>query len=96
MKNFGKIAGINIALLLAYSVVIRIIANSESKSSNDRSLSIVVFSAFVVGFHVAACLLIMIIAFATGRRESGQAWLATTGVVLLVGFSVCLGNAALH
>ena len=95
MKEFGKIVGINMAVLVAYSLLIRIIAYSDRGNSNDRVTSILLYSVFAVGVHVAACLLVMIISFATGKNDNGRAWLATTGAVLLVGFSVCLGNAAL-
>lgn len=93
MKSFGKVAGINLAVVLAYSAVIRLL--STGGSGNDRSMGIVIYSAFAVGFHVAVCLLVMIIMFSSGKRESGRVWLGTAGAVLLIGFSVCLGNGAL-
>jgi hypothetical protein len=93
MKNFGIVAGSNLGILLLYSLVIRIIFMSDN--SRDRPMDILYTSAFAVGIHVIVCFLISVIAYVSGKSEWGKAWLATTGVVLLIGFSVCLGNAAL-
>jgi hypothetical protein len=93
MKNFGKVAGINLGILLLYSLVIRLI--TMRGSSDQRPLGIMIFSAVVVGLHVLVCLLTSLSAFGSRNNEIGRVWLGTTGVVLLVGFSVCLGNASL-
>jgi hypothetical protein len=93
MKNFGKIVGINLIGLLVYSLVIRIVAVHDS--SHDRSLDILLGSAVAVGIHVIVCLLVSVGTFASRDNVNGRNWLGTAGVVLLVGFSVCLGNAGL-
>jgi uncharacterized membrane protein YwzB len=93
MKNLGKIAGINLIGVLVYSSVIRIVFWSDS--SQDRSMDILISSAVAVGIHVIICFLVSVIGFVTSNNETGRNWLATTGIMLLVGFSVCLGNAAL-
>jgi hypothetical protein len=98
MKSFGKVAGINLAVVLAYSALVRLAAGASGGgggSSNERGLSIMIFSAFAVGAHLLVCLGVMIGFFVSGNREKGRVWLATAGVVLVVGFSVCLGNGAL-
>jgi hypothetical protein len=92
MNNFGKIVGINLGILLLYSLVIRIIAMIWS--SDQRALGIMTFSAIGVGLQVVVCLLISL-AFFGSRNDMARNWLATAGMVLLVGFSVCLGNASL-
>jgi hypothetical protein len=91
MKLFAKIAGINLIILLVYSLLIRL-ANSGG-SYNNRSMSIAVLSAFAVAAHVGVCLIAMIVAFASNKHPAGRAWLGTAGAVLVIGFSVCLGNA---
>lgn len=93
MKNFGKIVGINVGILLLYSLVIRLLSGGGSHS--DGSMGILIMSAYVVGAHVVVCGLVSLFLFGGSDREKARAWLATTGIVLLVGFSVCLGNAAL-
>jgi hypothetical protein len=93
MKNFGKIVGINLIGLLVYSLVIRLAATHES--SQGRSDDILLGSAVAVGIHVIICFLISVGLFLSRDNVNGRNWLATTGIVLLIGFSVCLGNAAL-
>jgi predicted transporter len=93
MKKFGKIVGINLIGLIVYSLVIRIAARYES--SQGRSDEILLDSAIAVGIHVIICLLVSLGTFASRDNENGRNWLGTAGVVLVVGFSVCLGNAAL-
>jgi hypothetical protein len=93
MKHFGRIVGINLIGLLVYSLVIRITAMHEN--SHARSNDILLASAVAVGVHVIVCLIISLGTFASRDNANGRNWLATAGIVLLVGFSVCLGNTAL-
>jgi hypothetical protein len=91
MKNFGKIVGINLLVLLAYSLLIRL----GVWATDAGQMGILGFSAVAVGCHVIVCGGATIGSFASGEHDKGRAWLATTGIVLVVGFSVCLGNGAL-
>ena len=91
MKSLKKIAGINLLILLIYSVVIRFAVGR----SGDGSLGIMIFSAIAVGLHVVFCLLIAVAMYVEKSRGLGKAWLLSSGLVLLIGFSVCLGNTAL-
>lgn len=88
MKAFKKIAGINLLALLAYSLLIRI--------ANWRSMDdILIESAVVIILHVMLCLICTAVEFSARRNENGRAWAWSSGIVLLVGFSTCLGNASL-
>lgn len=91
MKSIRKIAGINLVIIIIYSCLIRVI----SSRGDNMSMSIVVFSAMAVGFHVIFCLIVTGVAYAGRDSELGRAWLLSAGIVLLVGYSVCLGNAKL-
>ena len=93
MKNFGKIVGINLAAILVYSALIRLYYSSTE--SQDRVTGIMMFSAIAVCIHVGVCLLIMIGSFLSRDNAGGLNWLGAAGTVLLIGFSVCLGNGAL-
>lgn len=100
MNLLKKIAGWNLLAILVYSLVIRIISygmdrNSHGTDNNGPGMAIVIFSAIAVGLHVIVCLALTISAFASGRPANGRAWLLSSGLVLLVGFSACLGNASL-
>jgi hypothetical protein len=92
MKSLKKIAGINLAVLFAYSIVIRLV---NGGSGQDGAMGIVIMSAFAVGLQVVICLVVAAMHFGNKDRALGRAWLLGSGIVLLVGFSTCLGNASL-
>ena len=91
MNLLKKIAGFNLLAILVYSIIIRLL--NYGPKHNDASLGILILSAFAVGLHVLICALISFFEFSSKRREKGRAWILSAGIVLLVGFSVCLGNA---
>lgn len=88
MKNFARLAGINIGVVVIYSLLIRLLITD--RNSSNAGLDVELASATAVGIHVAICAVVTIVSFCI-NSASGQNWLATTGLVLLVGFSVCLG-----
>jgi mannose/fructose/N-acetylgalactosamine-specific phosphotransferase system component IID len=90
MKQFKRIAGINLLVLLGYSLFIRLI-----NSPGQHGLQIVIESAFVVGLHVLVALIFTAVEYSNRRTEHGRAWAWSAGIILLVGFSTCLGNGAL-
>jgi hypothetical protein len=92
MKPLKKIAGINLAVLFAYSVLIRVLSGGGGQGA---AMGILLFSAVVVGLHVLICLIVTAATYADKSKELGRAWLLSSGIVLLVGFSTCLGNASL-
>ena len=94
MKDIKKIAGINLAVLLAYSAIIRLI-NGGGGTHGDEGLGILIMSAFTIAAHVLVNLVMVIVCFANQKKELGWSWLLSAGLVLLVGFSTCWGNASL-
>ncbi|HXO74074.1 MAG TPA: hypothetical protein VN824_02565 [Puia sp.] len=95
MKSLGRIAVVNILVILAYSALIRLIAWGGSGRGSEAGLGIALMSAFAVGAHVLICLVVAGVYSSDKKRDLGKAWLLSAGVVLLVGFSTCLGNASL-
>jgi len=93
MKSLKRIAGINLLVILVYSVLIRIM--SMGGGHNEEGLAVMILSAFAVGIHVITCLIASGVSYSDKKKEVGKAWLLSAGIVLLVGFSTCLGNAAL-
>lgn len=89
MSDIKKIVGINLCIMLAYMVLINITSVGQ-----ERSLAVLVFSAFAVGVHVAISVLVAIIFFIQ-KNPQAQAFLLSAGLVLLIGFSACLGSTAL-
>jgi hypothetical protein len=89
MSNIKKIVGINLCIMLVYMVLINITSVGQ-----ERQLAVLVFSAFAVGVHVAISVLVAIIFFIQ-KNPQAQAFLLSAGLVLLIGFSACLGSTAL-
>ena len=92
MKSLKKIAGINLAVLFTYSVLVRM---ANIGAGREAAMGILIMSAFAVGIHVIICLIVTAIEYGNKAKELGRAWLLSSGIVLLVGFSTCLGNASL-
>lgn len=88
MSSTSKITGINLAILLFYSLFIRF--NSRG---SEGALSILIFSAFAIAAHVFILLIICAILYAGGQKDKGRAFLLSSGLVLLIGFSSCWANA---
>ena len=91
MSYIKKIAGINLGILLLYSLF----AGVGSKGQNHAQLGALMMMAFAVGLHVMVCLLAMVYMFVNKKRPEGRAWLLSAGLVLVIGFSACLGISSL-
>ena len=91
MNPLKKIAGINLLVMFGYSALIRLV----NGRGNEAALGIMILSAVAVGAHVLICLGASAFRYRDKNKPSGRAWLLSAGLVLLVGFSTCLGNASL-
>lgn len=83
MKKMNRIGGINLLVLVAYSVIALASVHHDSTSAMG-------LMAFAVGLHFIVCLLVAIGLWAKSREE-GRAWLLSAFLVLLIGFSACWG-----
>lgn len=91
MKPLTKIAGINLLILLTYSALIRLV----NGRGEGQAMGILMMSAFAVGLHVFICAVIGATFYGEKNKELRRAWFLSMGIVLLIGFSTCLGNASL-
>ncbi len=91
MNEIKKVVGINLAIILASSIIIRIIA--EISSGTEKGLGIAIISAGVVTVHVVINFLLWVAYMVTNPKLS-KAFLISSGIVLLVGFSSCWVNAS--
>lgn len=89
MKNTMLIAAINLVVLFAYSLLIHLNAGPD-----ELLVGVMIKLAYSIAIHVFLCL---VIAFKIppGRDELNKAWLLSAGIVLVVGFSTCMGSARL-
>lgn len=93
MKEVKKITSVNLIILLIYSIIIRLLL---STGHNDGKLvGVLALSAVLIILHVFINLVVMIVYYAKKNNSMGKAWLLSAGILLLVGFSACLGNAML-
>ena len=92
MKNFRKIIGINLLILLAYNVLF------FASSFSSGITAIYTFSIYIILSITAQVLTNFILAlyfFSVKKGDIGKSYLLSTAVVLIIGFSTCLGGVSL-
>ena len=95
MKNFGKIIGINLIILLVYSVLAYFINGTSGGSSGYDALGYgFILMVFLVP-HVLVNLIIAIVKFVRKEKELGSSYLLSMFIVAIVGFSSCAGGMEL-
>ena len=87
MGNLTKILGINLLILLIYTLVINFTA-----SGNQKHYDILFFLAFSIAAQVVINIILCIVYFTKKNNQLGKAFLLSAGVVLVVGFSACMGS----
>jgi hypothetical protein len=90
MSELKWVAGINLAILLIYSLLIRVVSGVS-----EGQLTILVASAFAIGVQVIFNIFVSIVFFIMRKNELGKSFLVGSALVLVLGFSVCMGNALL-
>ena len=89
MNETAKIVGINLGILLVYSILIHI---TGSPGDPQRNLGRMIWLGFFLGVHVFSILIVSLIYFENKDKIRGKAYLLATGVVLLIGLSTCFGG----
>lgn len=80
MSQIKKILGINLLVLLVYSISIQIFCTSYD---------LFILPAMMILFQVVLNLVLSVAQFGKGDRELGKAYLLSSGLVLGIGFSIC-------
>jgi hypothetical protein len=88
--SLKKVAGINLAILLIYTLI----ANATA-TGHERGLQVMVLLAMLIAVHTGIVFLISIIHFASKNKVAGRNFLLSALIVLVIGFSVCFGSASL-
>jgi hypothetical protein len=94
VKQLKKIVGINLVILLVYTILIQVWEIS-GEGIDHAGLATLIFMMIAIGAQVAINLIISVIYFLKNNSDLGKAFLLSTIVVLLVGFSSCWGSAML-
>lgn len=90
MNTTTKILGINLAVLLLYSLLSLAISSVESQAGMSFGLLLMM----AVPFHAVINLILAVIFFIRKNNAAGLACLISVGGIGLIGFSVCLGGVA--
>jgi hypothetical protein len=91
MNKLGKVAGINLLILFCYMIFIYI----SNKGTGEAELGILIFAAFCITIHVFLNFGLGIYFVFRHDKALGRAFFLSAGIVLVVGFSSCLGSVAL-
>lgn len=84
-----KVIGLNLIVLGLYHVLMNIITPRDGLHGN---LAIMIFLAVLIAAHVAISLITGFVLRFNEKKKLGNAFLLSAGVILLVGFSACLGT----
>ena len=86
MREFKIIGGINLLILIIYTVFLKISDNPHD------SLAIGIYSAMLIAIHVIVNIIASLVYFGNKNKALGKAYLLSAALILLVGFSTCLLN----
>jgi heme/copper-type cytochrome/quinol oxidase subunit 2 len=93
MNTLKRIAGINLALLLGYSILTRLIDNQQGQY---KGLGFMTFMMVFVALHVLVNLVICLYHFSRRNKDLGRSYLLSGLIVAIIGFSACLGLAGTY
>ena len=90
----GKVIGINLLILFVYTILINAVVVSGEHSHRSIRISLLLMDK--IGLHTIINFVLSIVFFIIKRNDLGKAFLLSTAVVLIVGFSSCYGNSILY
>jgi hypothetical protein len=83
MEKIGKIVGLHLLILLAYSLICRLLGKW------DGDLTMLLFMGMSVFTHTIYCLGIGIKKFKETKKQEGAIYILTCLLVLVIGFGTC-------
>ena len=93
MNALKKIGGINLLILLVYTLILGV-ATHES-SGQYKGLGTMMALALVISIHVCVTVIMSIYYFVRSNKANGKAYLLSGLLVLVVGFSACIGAGSI-
>ena len=88
MASFGKVAGINLGLMLLYSMLT---LGINPTSGHDAPLAVAATMAMFLVVHFFVLLVVSIALLIAGKKSLAKSGFLSLLVVLLVGFGTCIG-----
>lgn len=93
MNTLKKIGGINLVILLLYTVLARLVDNQPGQY---KGLGFMTFMMVFVALHVLVNLVICLFHFSRKNKDLGRSYLLSGLIVAIIGFSACLGLAGTY
>jgi len=90
MNSLKKIAGLNLLILLIYTLLVSVLS-----AGNQWQMSFMIFMAMLIAVHVGINFIASLIFFVQRNRNMGRNYLLSALLVLVIGFSTCFGIASL-
>ncbi len=84
MSQLKKILGINLSILLIYSICIHFYFTGY-----DHQIGVLIMSAVMIILQAVLNLIFSVVNFSSGEKDQGKALLLSSGLVLVIGFSIC-------
>ncbi len=90
MSEIKRIAGMNLLILILYMAIIHFTCKTDKEG-----MSVLIVSALAITLHIFILLINCILNFIHGHKANGRAYLLSVFLILVIGFSTCLGSASL-
>lgn len=94
MNALKKIAGINLAFLVAYTILSGVVGITEK--GQYKGIGALMLMAVLIGLHFGIAIVVSLYYFVRRNREQGRAYLLSALLVLVIGFSACIGLGSLY
>jgi cytochrome bd-type quinol oxidase subunit 2 len=94
MEQSKKIIWINLAILFLYTAIIHAVGKSQ-ENMHEQQLYILIMGIYPLITHLAISIFLALVFFFKKDQEKGQAFVLSTLIILLVGFSACWGSTFL-
>jgi hypothetical protein len=94
MNSIKKVAGINLLILIVYTLLINLVSNTSS--GGEAGLGVAILMMVAVALHVGVLMLAMLIFFISKKNVEGRTFLLSALIILVIGFSACLGSMSFY
>lgn len=90
MEDIKKVGGFNLLILIVYMIITNV-----GSTGPERELAVAVIAAMLIVFHVGLNVVVAIVFYIKKNNKAGSAFLLSAGLVLVIGFSACLGSVSM-
>ena len=91
MNDFKKVAGLNLLLLIVYTMLTNLLSSGQ-----EKGIQVAILLMMFLIVHVGALLLAALYYFVRRNITAGRNFLLSSLIVLVIGFSACLGSMSFY